>query len=221
MFLSLYILVPDNEATVECQKILYEEEKRERIRKEILFYGYDPDLLAKSKASFLPEGSWLKEHTHQIKSGLSSGRFGKTYKAVWHLKNDKKTIKTQVAIEEFFLNNIQNRDENTLDILTPLDHAKEISKGIHSFMNEANRIKDFTDSPHIINVYDTFDEHNTCYYVMEYIEGCTLEEYVEQIETRTLKEGEALKIISQVASALDIMHQNHMNHLGVQKYAKP
>lgn len=73
MFLSLYILVPDNGTSVERQKILYEEEKRERIRKEILSYGYDPDLLAKSKASFLPEGSWLKEHTYQIKSGLSSG----------------------------------------------------------------------------------------------------------------------------------------------------
>lgn len=57
MFLSLYILVPDNETSVERQKILYEEEKRERIRKEILSYGYDPDLLVKSKASFLPEGS--------------------------------------------------------------------------------------------------------------------------------------------------------------------
>lgn len=215
MFLSLYILVPDNETSVERQKILYEEEKRERIRKEILSYGYDPDLLAQSRASFLPEGSWLKGHTYQIKSGLSSGGFGKTYRAVWHLQNNKKTIKTQVAIKEFFLNNIQKRDENTLDVLTPLDHAKEISKGIHSFMDEANRIKEFTDSPHIINVYDAFDEHNTCYYVMEYIEGCTLEEYVEQTETRTLKEEEALKIISQVASALDIMHQNHMNHLDV------
>ena len=82
-------------------------------------------------------------------------------------------------------------------------------------MGEANRIKEFTDSPHIINVYDAFDEHKTCYYVMEYIEGCTLEEYVEQTETCTLEEAEALKIILQVASALDIMHQNHMNHLDV------
>ena len=215
MFLSLFILVPDNETTIARQKILYDEEKRKRIRNEMLSYGYDPDLLAQSRASFLPEGSWLKGHTYQIKSGLSSGGFGKTYRAVWHLQNDKKTIKTQVAIKEFFLNNIQKRDEKTLDVLTPLDHAKEISKGIHSFMDEANRIKEFTNSPHIINVYDAFDEHNTCYYVMEYIEGCTLEEYVEQTETRTLKEEEALKIISQVASALDIMHQNHMNHLDV------
>lgn len=50
---------------------------------------------------------------------------------------------------------------------------------------------------------------------MEYIEGCTLEEYVELSETRTLKEEEALRIISQIASALDIMHQNQMNHLDV------
>ena len=215
MFLSLYILVPDNETTVERQKILFDEEKRERIRKEILSYGYDPDLLTQSRASFLPEGSWLKGHTYQIKSGLSSGGFGKTYRAIWYLQNNKKAIKTQVAIKEFFLNNIQKRDENTLDILTPLDHAKEINKAIHNFMDEANRIKEFAVSPHIINVYDAFDEHNTCYYVMEYIEGCTLEEYVEQTETRTLNEKEALKIISQIASALGIMHKHQMNHLDV------
>lgn len=82
-------------------------------------------------------------------------------------------------------------------------------------MGEANRIKEFTDSPHIVNVYDAFDEHKTCYYVMEYIEGCTLEEYVERTESCTLDEKESLKIISQIASALDIMHQNHMNHLDV------
>lgn len=215
MFLSLFILVPDNETTIARQKILYDEEKRKRIRNEMLSYGYDPDLLAQSKATFLPGGSWLKEHMYQIKSSLSSGGFGKTYKAVWYFQDHKKTIRTKVAIKEFFLNNIQKRDEKTLDVITPLEHTEDISKALRKFMGEANRIKEFTDSPHIINVYDAFDEHKTCYYVMEYIEGCTLEEYVEQTESCTLEEKEALKIISQIASALDIMHQNHMNHLDV------
>lgn len=215
MFLSLFILVPDNETTIARQKILYDEEKRKRIRNEMLSYGYDPDLLAQSRATFLPEGSWLKEHTYQIKSSLSSGGFGKTYKAIWHLQDNKKTIRTKVAIKEFFLNNIQKRDEKTLDVITPLDHAEEISRALRKFMGEANRIREFTDSPHVINVYDAFDEHKTCYYVMEYIEGCTLEEYVERTESGTLKEKEALKIISQIASALDVMHQNQMNHLDV------
>ena len=215
MFLSLFIVIPDNETTIARQKILYDEEKRKRIRYEMLSYGYDPDLLAQSRATFLPEGSWLKGHTYQIKSSLSSGGFGKTYKAIWYLQNNEKTIKTKVAIKEFFLSNIQKRNEKTLDVITPLDHTEEISRSLRKFMGEANRIKEFTDSPHIINVYDAFDEHKTCYYVMEYIEGCTLEEYVEQTETCTLEEAEALKIILQVASALDIMHQNHMNHLDV------
>ena len=215
MFLSLNILVPDIETTLARQKILYDEEKRKRIRNEVLSYGYDPDLLSQSKATFLPEGCWLKEHTYQIKSSLSSGGFGKTYRATWYLQDSRKTIKTKVAVKEFFLKNIQKRDENTLDVITPLDHTEEISKALRKFMGEANRIKEFTDSPHIVNVYDAFDEHKTCYYVMEYIEGCTLEEYVERTESCTLDEKEALKIISQIASALDIMHQNHMNHLDV------
>jgi serine/threonine protein kinase len=113
------------------------------------------------------------------------------------------------------MSRIQKRDAETLKVVTPLEKLDEVSSSRKKFMVEAEKIKQFSDHPHIVDVYDVFDENETCYYTMEYIEGGSLMDYVEQTETCTLQEEEALKIIREVASALSAMHSHRMNHLDV------
>ena len=65
-------------------------------------------------------------------------------------------------------------------------------------------------------MYDAFNELGTCYYVMEYIEGYTLEEWcLEHTEQGYMDENCALKIIRQIAYALKEIHSRNMNHLDV------
>lgn len=79
-------------------------------------------------------------------------------------------------------------------------------------MTEARKIKEL-DSDKIIKVFDVFDENNTCYYTMEYIDGCNLHEYVKN--KIRLKEEEAIRIIRSVGESLKIMHDRNTNHFDV------
>jgi predicted Ser/Thr protein kinase len=214
-FLSLYIQIPDCETSVERQRILYNDEKLKYLKSINQSYGYDIDAIVTNKASNLPEGTLLYNGKYKVLECLRNGGFGKTYKAMGYFKIGGKTIKSEVAIKEFFMSRIQKRDAETLKVVTSLEKLDEVSSSRKKFMVEAEKIKQFSDHPHIVDVYDVFDENDTCYYTMEYIEGGSLMDYVEQTETCTLLEEEALKIIREVASALSAMHSHRMNHLDV------
>ncbi len=67
------------------------------------------------------------------------------------------------------------------------------------------------DHPNIVRVTDSFSENGTFYYVMDYIEGQNLNDYVK---SHHIDEAEAVSIIKSVADALIYMHEaQHMLHL--------
>ena len=65
--------------------------------------------------------------------------------------------------------------------------------------------------PHIVQVTDVFDENNTTYYVMQYIEGMSLDSFIAS-KGRVSAEDTIL-IAAQIGQALSYMHQRHMLHL--------
>lgn len=64
--------------------------------------------------------------------------------------------------------------------------------------------------PNIVNVYDVGDEQNIFYIVMELVEGITLKTYIEKKGRLTVKEATSIAI--QVASGLEIAHNNQIVH---------
>lgn len=64
--------------------------------------------------------------------------------------------------------------------------------------------------PNIVNVYDVGDEQNINYIVMELVEGITLKTYIEKKGRLTVKEATSIAI--QVASGLEIAHNNQIVH---------
>jgi serine/threonine protein kinase len=64
--------------------------------------------------------------------------------------------------------------------------------------------------PNIVNMYDVGQEDDTHYIVMEYIDGKTLKEFIR--EKGRLTSEEAVKICSQICSALNHAHNNHIVH---------
>ena len=67
------------------------------------------------------------------------------------------------------------------------------------------------DHPNIVRVTDSFEENGTYYYVMDYIDGDNLNEYLKDHE---VTQKEALSIIRDVATALMYMHEEKkMLHL--------
>ena len=155
----------------------------------------------------LQSGSVLQDGKYKIISVLGQGGFGITYLAEHSLLGKK------VAIKEFFYKDYCNRDESTSHITVGTQSNTElVERFLKKFVKEAQTISQLH-HPNIVEIYDIFSENNTAYYVMEYIEGTSLNEMVKN--TGKLSEDKAFQYIQKVANALKCVHKNHINHLDV------
>lgn len=155
----------------------------------------------------LQQGTLLQGGKYKILRYINSGGFGCTYEAV-HLMLDKK-----VAIKEFFVKDFCNRDENSVNITVgTTSKVGLVSKLKKKFIDEAVALCKLHHS-NIVSVTDVFEENGTAYYVMEYIEGSSLNEL---IKTRgKLDEQTSLRYIRQVSEALGYVHSQNRLHLDI------
>ena len=143
----------------------------------------------------------LRHGTYRILKKLGQGSFGITYLA------EHTALGKKVAIKEFFMKDINSRsDDGSITGIT--DGSLSYNYG-QKFKREALNLAKL-EHPNIVRVTDCFDENSTYYYVMDFIEGENLNDY---IKSHTISEDE-IAIIKDVASALTYMHdQHHMLHL--------
>ena len=155
----------------------------------------------------LLEGTLLKNGEYRIEKVLASGGFGITYLA------GQIALGRKVAVKEFFMKDICNRDENHINISVPSVGSKElVSRFRQKFLKEARLIASF-DHSNIIRIHDVFEENGTAYYVMEYLEGESLGALVSR--QGALDEQLAVRYIRQIASALAEVHAANLLHLDV------
>ncbi|WP_106830280.1 serine/threonine protein kinase [Parabacteroides pacaensis] len=157
------------------------------------------------------------KYKYKIERVLGQGGFGITYLATTKLEMQGPLgmIETEikVAIKEFFMKELCDRDHNTSHVSVGSIGSRElVNRFRKKFIKEANNIAALQ-HPSIVKVLEVFEENGTAYYVMEYIEGCSLQEWLKQ--RGALPEQEALDYIRQVSSALDYIHRQKMNHLDV------
>ena len=151
--------------------------------------------------------SQLQNGKYRIEKVLGQGGFGITYLAMQVGLNRK------VAIKEFFMKEYCNRDEATSSVsLGTVGSREVVMRFREKFIKEAQNIA-VLNHPHIIRIYDVFEENNTAYYVMEYLDNASLSEYLKQ--KGRLLETEALRFIRQIADALSYIHEHKINHLDV------
>ena len=147
-------------------------------------------------------GTLLRGGTYRIEAVLGQGTFGITYLAE-HTGLDRK-----VAIKEFFMKELNSRGES--GSITGMSDGSLSYNYCQKFQKEAINLSRL-DHPNIVRVTDSFCENGTYYYVMDYIEGQNLNDYVN---SHHLLEQEAVDIIKSVADALIYMHEEkHMLHL--------
>ena len=155
----------------------------------------------------LRKGTLLKHGEYRIERFINSGGFGCTYVAE-HMMLEKR-----VAIKEFFVKDFCNRDSSTARISVATQGKQALVEKLKSkFIEEAKALAHMH-HPGIVNVSDVFEENGTAYYVMDYIEGCSLHATLEH--EGKLSEERALGYIRQVAEALAYVHAQHRLHLDV------
>ena len=119
-------------------------------------------------SSIIIKGSVLQNGKYRIEGLLGQGGFGTTYSAIQTGLNRK------VAIKEFFMKELCDRDEKTLTVSVPSSGSRElVDKFKAKFIKEAQMISEFK-HPNIVSIYDIFEENDTAYYVMEYHDGGSL-----------------------------------------------
>jgi len=67
--------------------------------------------------------------------------------------------------------------------------------------------------PNIVRVFDVFEENGTAYFVMDYIDGPSLNDIVNK--EGAINEERAVRYIRQVAEALRYVHENNRLHLDI------
>ena len=155
----------------------------------------------------LRQGALLQNGKYRIIKVLGQGGFGITYLA------DQIGLLRKVAIKEFFMKEYCNRESDASHVSVPSVGSKElVEKFREKFVKEAQNIASFNHN-NIIRIYDVFEENNTAYYVMEYLDCGSLSDYLSQ--RGRLSEEEALGFIRQIADALSYIHEHDVNHLDV------
>lgn len=155
----------------------------------------------------LAAGTLLHNGTYRIEQVLGQGGFGITYLAT------DMNLQRLVAIKEFFPKDYCERDETTSHVTLGTKNTTDFVNRLKGkFLKEARNIAKF-DHPNIIRIHAAFEENNTAYYVMEYIEGESLSSMVHN--NGKIPARSAVGYIAKVGSALDYIHQRKLNHLDV------
>lgn len=152
--------------------------------------------------------------SYTIISVLGRGGFGITYLASTSVMVDNLRMPAMVAIKEHFPADDCSRsaDGNSVDIYPSA--AKRYSQSLSDFRLEAKCLQRLAGlHPSIVSVSEVFDANSTAYYVMEYIEGSTLRQYVESRGPLSL--AETLSIMQPITEAVARLHSNRFTHLDI------
>ena len=138
---------------------------------------------------------------------LGHGGFGITYMA-WDKRHN-----IIMAIKEYYPSDLVNRVPGTQNVLLFTgSRQKEYDHGLMRFLDEARKMEQFSNHQNMNQVYACFEENNTAYIVVEYLDGITLSDFIKQ---NSINVKRAVEIIAHVCTALKAIHQANFVHRGV------
>lgn len=154
----------------------------------------------------LPQGTVLAGQ-YTIEKVLGQGGFGITYRAIDYVTKQK------VAVKEFFPDTLAYREMTTV-ISYPGERSENYAYGKENFLQEAQTLAEFIGNEGIVRIHSYFEENGTAYFVMDYIEGQSFDEYLKEKGGKIGVE-EAERILIPVMDALESVHNKGIVHRDV------
>ncbi len=148
----------------------------------------------------LKPGTPLMHGQYTIERFLAAGGFGITYLA-------KDSLNRRVVIKECFPGSFCRR-QNASVLPRSRAHQAELRSIVKLFSQEAHNLAK-TDHPNIVKVHQVFDENNTAYMALDYVQGRDLQEILET-DPASLKPALVEKYLAKVLDAI-----RHIHGLGI------
>ena len=170
------------------------------------YCGFD---LAENREKYpvaLPAGTVLNGR-YIVGRVLGQGGFGVTYLAL------DTQLNARVAIKEFLPGEIATRIGTTVSVMSG-DKTTDFTYGAERFQEEARTLAKFIGHPNIAGVSSYFNENDTSYFVMDYIEGISFKSYIAN-QGGKVSVDEALNVMIPVLRALTAVHAEGFIHRDV------
>ncbi len=155
---------------------------------------------------FLPQNHILKGR-YEVLRVLGNGGFGVTYECYDRL------LDLKVAVKEYYPDGFVSRDCKKSPVVTYTATSENkifVEKGMHRFLDEARVLAKFSGEFGIVDVRDYFEENNTAYIVMEFLNGKDLKELI--FEKGRLPSEYAVRLLLPVMESLEKIHRQGLIH---------
>jgi serine/threonine protein kinase len=150
----------------------------------------------------LPAGTVLFHGQYRISRYINSGGFGITYLA-------KDSLDRDVVIKECFASTFCRRRRSRVSARSA-NGRENLQKLIRCFVKEAHSLSKLR-HPNVVGVHRIFEENDTAYMTMDYIEGRDLLDVIGQAAPN-LGTVEIAKILRKLVSALVYVHDAGLLH---------
>lgn len=155
----------------------------------------------------LAEGSMLKDR-YRIEKMLGSNGLSITYEAFDTFREQR------IVVKELFPSTVaeRNQDDKRTVNCVRLIHEGVFTQMKEHMIREAKILIKLYPLEGISNVITFFEENQTVYIVMEYIEGISLTEYMKKIHMPRLLLKDAFKLLKPVIASLEQTHSRGVVH---------
>ena len=149
---------------------------------------------------------YILEKRYRIDRVLGEGGFGITYQAT-----DLKLARP-VAIKEYYPHGYAARDTaHTANVTVSGPSGSNVYfVWKENFLREARILADCWRIPQIVSAWDFFEENDTAYIVMEFLDGITLKDYVKK--NGVMDGRELAQLVEPLLGSLEAIHKKNLLH---------
>lgn len=154
------------------------------------------------------------ERSYTIIKVLGQGGFGITYLVSGKVRVGNIVVDVRFAMKEHFISSLCSRDGATKSVQFSAPVADQVSRSMKAFIKEARRLQSLgIEHPNVVRINEVFEANNTAYYVMEYIEGSSLQDYVRKHGPMSADAAKAL--LQPLVEAVATLHSNNIAHYDI------
>ena len=148
---------------------------------------------------------------YRIVQKIGAGGFGIVYRAV-------SPTGQEVALKEYLPAALASRANGEAAIVVTQEKRSLYRIGFRSFLEEGRALAQIV-HPNVVSVLNFFQENDTVYLVMNYLQGASLQQYIVTSlslnHTKVFRESTIRSLFEEVLRGLRVVHQHKMLHLDI------